>query len=714
MPEASGITFTGTINCQKCGVPFVPERSNQRYCIEHKERRGHSNLRQIRREGHVLDFKGIDGEGVGRGREHRYVLLGCDRKYVTWDAGVPDITAIFSFLYSQYLESPDSVFCGFYLSYDFNMWLRMLPRERAWMLLTEEGKARRKRKRGNHRLPPFPVEYQEWKFDMLGYKRFKLKPENGNGWMYINDAGSFFQTSFLNVINPARWAGNPVVTEEEYELIKRGKERRESAELDDEMIRYNLLENEILSRVLTRLNEGFTSAGVRLDKRQWFGPGQAAQKWMQIDRKLDTATRSVRNYSKSLYNAICASYYAGWFEIPAHGIVPGITYEYDINSAYPYAIARLPCCCGRWSHGKGRPRGNARVLRLCKVRVTGNDPVFGPMPYRCPDGRILRPHETTGWYWDHELRAARKAELISDITWYEYWDYEGCGHKPPLRGLAGLYDERLRIGKDTPQGKAYKLLYNSVYGKLAQSVGDPRYGNALYASLITSGCRTEILGAIATHPEKSRAVVMVATDAVYFTSPHPSLPISNKLGEWSSETHERLTLFKPGVYWNEETRKKIREGKDVSFKARGISSKDFADSIGIVDAEFARWSEMDGSGDRNWPQVRFRSGFSQVSITQALAWTKDKPHAYKFMAGLVSENRVLTQSSDPTNKRDPLSLYRDERGVWRTRPWRHRMWPESTPYSRRFGWEEPEAEFAEFATPDGSVLQSFRDVLGVG
>ena len=159
------------------------------------------------------------------------------------------------------------------------------------------------------------------------------------------------------------------------------------------------------------------------------------------------------------------------------------------------------------------------------------------------------------------------------LSWLEY---EPCDCKPPLRGLAGLYDARLRVGKDTPTGKAYKLIYNSMYGKLAQSVGNPKFANSIYASLITAGCRTMILNAIATHPGRADDVLMVATDGVYFRSRHNDLAISNRLGGWSETRKENLTLFKPGVYWDDSARERIHLGKAPNFKSRGISARDFA------------------------------------------------------------------------------------------------------------------------------------------
>jgi len=48
------------------------------------------------------------------------------------------------------------------------------------------------------------------------------------------------------------------------------------------------------------------------------------------------------------------------------------------------------------------------------------------------------------------------------------------------------------------------------------------------------------------HPGGSRSVAMVATDGIFFDSRHPTLELSNRIGEWEEARRENLTLFKPG------------------------------------------------------------------------------------------------------------------------------------------------------------------------
>lgn len=714
------------MNCKRPGCPntFEPRTVRHIYCSETcrkwREDLGPALPSVNKYKPRETRFVGVDGEGIGRGKDHEYVLLGVGDSQAEWPTGVKGFPELCTFLYSHWGDHPFSTFAGFYLGYDFNMWLRMLPRERAWMLLSDEGQRKRARRSpGGMRLGPFPVEWQDWQFDLLGMKRFKLRPAGEQGWMYICDCGPFFQTSLLTAINPRKWAA-PIVTDDEYAILKEGKERRDHAKLDDDMRYYNRLENEVFARLMKTLCDGLAHANVKLKKQQWFGPGQAAQAWMRLGNKLERTMEGVKNAPKDCVEAAIATYYGGWFEIPIHGMVPGITVEYDINSAYPYIAARLPCLCGRWLGGTGTPdtKGMDYTSNPCMVRciARGKDRHLGGLPYRTADGAVLRPHHTEGWYWLHEVQAAKAAGLLSEVTYLEWWRYVGCDCGSPLSSLRGLYRQRLSIGKDTPEGKAFKLVYNSVYGKLAQSEGEPAFANPFYASLITSGCRTMVLRAIATHPGKSNAVAMVATDGVYFLSNHPELDrhVSEQLGDWSRAERVNLTLFKPGVYWDDEAREAIKRDEAPQFKARGINAEDFAQSIATVDNQFRDWRV----GCTAWPSVKFHARFAQVSVKQALQWTEAMPEpkrraVYRASAGRIMEDRELVQDSNPEVKRNPHHLKFDGR-VWRSQPWDGGPhWPASEPYDKRFGTDDLTG-LAGFYSDDAPTLLTFRQALGVG
>lgn len=697
---------------------------NKQYATEAERRQAQDLRRKLARQTQSVGmripqtFIGVDGEGIGRWRDHRYVLLGIGNKQIEDSKGL-QLLDIYKFLWSEFESQPNSVFSGYFLGYDFTQWLKQLPKDRAWYLFTKSGIEKRKR---NVNPIPFPVRWQGWEFDILGMKRFKLRPSGAKQWLYVCDSGPFFQTSFLKAIDPSKWT-EPVITNEEYQILKAGKALRGTATLDSDMRYYNILENEILSRLLVRLSEGFDQMGIRLGRDQWFGPGQVAQEWLksqqdvpstkQLSELTVTVGRSQERFNTTvsilpILDVGRLTYYGGWFEIFCHGHIPGRTWEYDINNAYTHIARQLPCLRhGKWTYAAGSSNTplRGRNIRIAHAIVKGTDRHIGAMLHRHPDGRIVRPWQTAGYYWQHEIDAAIKAGLIDEIEYKETWTYEPCNCDPPLRELASLYELRLRIGKDSPHGKAAKLAYISVYGKFAQSIGNPKFGNAIYASLITAGCRTMILEAIALAGTEN--VSMIATDAIFTLKPL-NLPVSNKLGEWSVVEHDNLTQFKPGIYWDDRARQQIRNGNSPVFKSRGISAAAFSTQLAEIDSQFSQWGECypgerDPDGDRTawFPKIRFQAGFSMVTCQQALQRSK------WFLAGAVS-NQELTQDSDPVAKRHS-GWYDADRHIYWSQP--HKGWweTESTPYDKTFGQGDTQNPEDYGIHPDGWILDLWRE-----
>jgi hypothetical protein len=352
------------------------------------------------------------------------------------------------------------------------------------------------------------------------------------------------------------------------------------------------------------------------------------------------------------------------------------------------------------------------------------------MPHRTPKGRVLRPQHTEGWYWHHELKAARQAGLIDRVEWREWWEYQpSCDCAPPFRAIADLYRHRLdpKVGKNSPQGRALKLVYNSTYGKMAQSVGRPMFSNPVYASLITAGCRTMILEAISTHPGGTRAVLMVATDGVYFTDRHPTLTVDpGSLGVWDETELHDLSLFKPGVYWHKGVQRAV-------IKSRGANEAALGRVIDRLDAQWRtrrrRTTTLPAKATEVawWPSTSIAVPFSVVSPRLAL-------HRNRWeQCGAIDTEGVTVQSSWPHIKRNPVppagesdrlahdvlggdsseGPYSPAEGFYRSSPHYYGAGHESTPYDRRFGLElEQHGWLSELTTPDGPMDLTWSDLLG--
>jgi hypothetical protein len=591
-----------------------------------------------------------------------------------------------------------------------------------------------------------------WKFFSRKHSVGKNSKVKVNGWMYICDTGPFWQTAFVNVIKPSAWPGVPVCTEEEYETVVRGKaDRGNIHDISDtsyyiDMQRYNVLENEILARVTSRLNQGFMNdvIPIKIAKEDWYGPGRAAQLWMDMlhakcaEPSAIDSNRSARakgDYATErlneggilnadvymslpswYYDAAQSSYYGGWFEQFMHGHV-GNVWEYDINSAYPFIIASLPCLHTTGTHNGQYSQGdrndpyptNRKSYTLLYGTVIGTNPYIGAMPYRSRQGLILRPNQTKGWYWLHEIQAAQRAGLTDTVSVERWVSYQPCECSPPFNpsdiGIERMYQMRLDVGKNSPQGKAAKLVYNSAYGKTAQSIGTPKYSNPVYASLITAGCRTLILEAIATHPDGAGAVSMVATDGIYFTSPHPSLDMDgSRLGAWDETFKPGMTQLMPGVYWDDKTRESISKGGSPSLKSRGINAKDLAQQIAELDAAFAQ-SHIDlaNGGEYIWPEMELTVKFQMDSAKLALQRGKWDT------AGKVSHGAIRKVSADPISKRVNRAYRCTETGITRTPVYERGIDLHTTPYSKAFGFVDGNDLIIDRDGTDG--LDYFRDLI---
>lgn len=574
------------------------------------------------------------------------------------------------------------------------------------------------------------------------------------GWLYVCDTGSFWQTSFVSVVDPGNWGDAPVLSGVEFATIVEGKAGRSrvvpygEVGYFEEMVKYNILENDVLARVSSRLNEGFMNDAIpiRIKRNEFYGPGRAAQTWMDMlhgrvadpeasvfnrasglrsqvgspDRHNETGILNADVYSSMpawFADAARASYYGGWFEQFVHGHCDTV-WEYDINSAYPFIIASLPCLhttgkhTGRYLQGTGPdyPSGNGWYV-LLHAEFSGSDPHIGCLPFRTRQGNILRPRHLRGWYWAHEVAASQRAGLIDEVSVSDWVAFRQCDCSPPFNpadiGIERMYELRLQVGKNSPAGKAFKLVYNSAYGKTAQSVGQPKYANPVYASLITAGCRTLILDAIATHPERSSAVTMVATDGVYFTSRHPGLRLSSsRLGDWDEGRKTGMTQFMPGVYWDDVTRDLISEGGVPKLKSRGVNARDLAKQIDILDEQFAlAHFALSRGDDYFWPTITFTQSFLLISAKLALQRGKWNN------AGHVLHNAQRNISADPRSKRQNRPYRDPSTGIVRTRPYEAWDILDTSPYNKHFGMER-DTDDDELYDRDGrDGLAYFRDLL---
>lgn len=755
--SGSKIRKTTVINCPGCG-----KRHFQRYqreflvtglCEDCSQppyaRYGIGRLRLFRSYNELARFirgpmshyfVGVDGEGIGKGRNHKYVLLGLGDNEPLIDRKGIKLGDAFRYLWQQYDDK--AIYVSFYFIYDLSQILCQLSWERAEYLFTHGGVLKRQRKYKNgakkgqpipHAIPR-PMEFhdhtgQRWQLDVLEGKtrRIKFRPRDCDctfqdkgkwipdtecrhmkkvPWFVICDVAEFFGDAFLNIVE----SDGLVATPDEMRILEAGKKIRGDAPLDQDMILYNRTECIVLARIMTRVREALGGIGITLDKDEWYGIGQAAQKWMIGQDHILTREQfqELGTYTSEIFKIAQASYYGGLVENIAHGIVPGETWYYDRRSAYCADMRELPCLYhADFEVHEGSPGPlKPGQLRMEHVKVIGRlDAHTGPLQYRENGIKLIkRPVNTSGWHWSDEIDAAYEAGLIQSREtdkWLEITPRCDCPN--PLAGVMQFFGWRKLCRKGSIEEGIFKRLPSAVYGKLAQSAGASKFGNALYASLITSRCRTAVLTALNGRMDDT---VMIVQDAIYTRHRHPEL-IGSELGQWKEEGPlMNLTIVQPQFHYHDKHRAEIQEGINPAMKARGIRTQDDrAQIIMQCDEGFGAWWENGQPvatwKNVKWPEIILETDFDVTTPQQAVTqknWSR---------CGLVRDEVTYTIRTNPDAHRTTelgAFKYDEKLQAFVSSPWYTGMGGnmETTAYSKDFGYIPDDMDIENLGnTPNG-------------
>ena len=277
-----------------------------------------------------------------------------------------------------------------------------------------------------------------------------------------------------------------------------------------------------------------------------------------------------RDTPEEMRKPVAQAFFGGRFEHSVIGPISAPIWSYDISSAYPYQCRFLPCL----DHGKWRLTTKQKDLENCRTALVhyGLGPLSNPMiecrwapfPHRDTNGNICFPIKSGGgWIYKDEFINGQK--VFPYVQFIEAYILESDCDCIPFRLIPEYYKERVRIGKEGA-GIVLKLGPNSVYGKLAQSVGNPRYQCWLWAGMITSGCRAQILELMGLHKDLNN-LLAIATDGAY-TREQIITPIP-----FDTNTFEDKLIDETGKHINKPLggwEEKVTGGKGVFFARPGI------------------------------------------------------------------------------------------------------------------------------------------------
>jgi hypothetical protein len=423
----------------------------------------------------------------------------------------------------------------------------------------------------------------------------------------IYDVYGFFQSSFGAVVKSMVDSGR--ATTDEADFIGEMKGRRDQfANEDIEQIKaYTTLELRLLARMMGDLRAGFDETGLHL--RHWHGAGAAASALIESQKlKMHYGHDIAASNISPQQTAAHLAYHAGRIELLKQGFLEGGSlHVYDIASAYPAAMVEFPSLAdGQWIKKPGTEfkKGSlgelravveaASILSMFKIRFhfptyekynpDARKAVFipfYPLPYREKRGGILFPASGYGWYMRDDVLAAiawlerfvpdyprprgehrRMTAFEVEEAWIFEPGHEGRANQEPFEFVRDLFIERRQIKNAAERNGSYdirektiKLSLNSIYGKLAQSVGGegkaPSVANPYYAAATTAYCRRRLIEAALIDPH---AIVFFATDGIVSTRPLTGLALVKKagdavdLGDWEYSEADSGLFIMPGVY----------------------------------------------------------------------------------------------------------------------------------------------------------------------
>lgn len=496
-----------------------------------------------------------DGEGITlKSGVHIYVMLavrdgGSDLgDYLYAPQGIGTVQT-FEFVLKNAKRFAGGINVIYGGGYDFNMWLRDVPRDDLVKLY----------KTGALDWQGFRIMWRRGKSFYVAHIGANGKAADG---VTIYDCAPFFQVPFVA-------ACDSYLGENFYrrDVVVKNKALRSSFTVADipDVREYNDIELINLIRLMGELRQRLNKCGLR--PQRWDGPGAVAAALLKREHVKNAQTVCPDGPAEAARYA----YAGGRFEVLKFGHVKAPAWEYDINSAYPTALRHVPdLTIGEWRYVEGDP--GAHPFAIYHVEYKGNDPTIpGPLFRRDPNGTICYPLRLTGWYWAPEMGSTREYCKRGHGTYKVLgaWVYDYPVHDKPFAFIDRLYRMR-QVFKKNGDGAhvGIKLGLNSLYGKLAQQVGAkmergqwriPPYHQLEWAGYVTSYCRARVLTACM---DNLPNVIAFETDAV-FVNAELDVPISGNLGDFETVAFDSLTYVQSGMYYGESN------GKEVN-KTRGI------------------------------------------------------------------------------------------------------------------------------------------------
>jgi hypothetical protein len=554
--------------CTKCGVSSDEHGTSRKY----KYRKGKKQKpRKDKRT--ILNYRyiGLDGEGQGD-IDHRYTMMGAsdEEGSETWTVKCKEgerLTTVQCLDFILGLFGRRQKVFTFSFNYDLTKLLMDLDNQSLYELFRPE---LRQRSGKWAILGPKPVKWNGYLLNLQGTK-FTVAKDGIR--VVVWDLFKFYQSKFVSALKDWKVGSKELWDRMTLMKDKRGefeRQLREGIITHKDIENYCLEECACMAKLARKLVVSHDDAGLKL--KAFYGAGSSSAAMLT---KMGIQDRIVPMIPE-MKHAIASAFFGGRFENSIIGAVREPIYNMDISSAYPYQTTFLPCLAhGTWTYTTNRNDIEDTRAALINYTLGPNTSItdWGPFPFRTKNGSICFPIESGGgWVWKDEYLVGERA--FPHVIFKGAWIYRARCDCKIFAEIPSFYILRLRLGKEGP-GLVIKLAVNGVYGKLAQTLGNAIFNNWIWAGIITSGTRAQILEVMALHEDRSN-LLMIATDGIKTREDiqcpkpidlgtgilvrccdkdedkckHPQKWISKPLGGWEKGIEKNgVFLARPGIYF---------------------------------------------------------------------------------------------------------------------------------------------------------------------
>jgi hypothetical protein len=271
--------------------------------------------------------------------------------------------------------------------------------------------------------------------------------------------------------------------------------------------------------------------------KKWFSSGYLAEKVL-INNKIFFPKFDSIHYK--IQDLAFRSYFGGRFDMQKRGYI-GTAHLYDINSAYPYALSKIPDLSnGKWVQQKSIHK-DAKMGFFHILADIPDEKYVAPFPFRTKNTIIFPVGKFETYVTLPELQACESSKLYKILDSYQF--IPNSINHPYKEFIESLYEKRLKLKKEQNQLQLpLKIILNSIYGKTGQVINNKigNLFNPVIFSHITGFARAQLYSFIQKHGIE-KEMVAFATDSICTTK---KLDIdSTDLGDFSYEGESHDTFF---------------------------------------------------------------------------------------------------------------------------------------------------------------------------